>query len=471
MRQMEQSLPDPALAPGEHRCPGPGYRDLVRRDRTGVPAELLEESYTFLGDEPVPLSRYTSAEFAALEYERVWSRTWQWVCRLEHIPEPGDFQVYDIGARSIIVVRQADSSIRAFDNFCQHRGTQLKPSGQQGTANRFTCPYHGWTWNTAGTLVALPCRWDFPHVRDDEVALPEVRVDTWGGFVFINLDPAAPPLHEYLGVLPRHFATWDLADRYVEVHVRKRLPANWKAATEAFLEAYHVFKTHSQALPATGDANAAYDVFAPHVSRFMHTTGTQSPHIAAERSEQEILDFLLGRRFAGRDDMPTVGPDETARDVYARIIQASLGERYGNDFSHLTVAETIDSIEYFAFPNTFFFRGLQFPMVYRFLPSAHSVDECTFELLFLRHPPADGPLPPPAQPVDIGIADSYASVPGMDPGLGFVYDQDTDNLAAQTRGFYGSARGAQQLGNYQEVRARHLHHTIDAYLAMGPIRR
>jgi hypothetical protein len=414
---MEQSLPDPSLAPGEHRCPGPGYRDLVRRDRTGVPTELLEESYTFLSDEPVPFSRYTSAEFAALEYERVWSRTWQWVCRLEHIPEPGDFQVYDIGARSIIVVRQADSSIRAFDNFCQHRGTQLKPSGQQGTANRFTCPYHGWTWNTAGTLVALPCRWDFPHVRDDEVALPEVRVDTWGGFVFINLDPAAPPLHEYLGVLPRHFATWDLADRYVEVHVRKRLPANWKAATEAF------------------------------------------------------LDFLLGRRFAGRDDMPTVGPDETARDVYARIIQASLGERYGNDFSHLTVAETIDSIEYFAFPNTFFFRGLQFPMVYRFLPSAHSVDECTFELLFLRHPPTDGPVPPPAQPVDIGIADSYASVPGMDPGLAFVYDQDTDNLAAQTRGFSGSARGAQQLGNYQEVRARHLHQTIDAYLAMGPIRR
>jgi hypothetical protein len=80
-------------------------------------------------------------------------------------------------------------------------------------------------------------------------------------------------------------------------------------------------------------------------------------------------------------------------------------------------------------------------------------------------------VPPPAEPVDIGIADSYASVPGMDPGLGFVYDQDTDNLAAQTRGFYGSARGAQQLGNYQEVRARHLHHTIDAYLAMGPIRR
>ena len=71
----------------------------------------------------------------------------------------------------------------------------------------------------------------------------------------------------------------------------------------------------------------------------------------------------------------------------------------------MAVAETIDSIEYFAFPNTFFFRGLQFPMVYRFLPSAHSVDECTFELLFLRHPPTDGPVPPPAEPVDIGIAD------------------------------------------------------------------
>jgi hypothetical protein len=237
---------------------------------------------------------------------------------------------------------------------------------------------------------------------------------------------------------------------------------------EAFLEAYHVYKTHSQALRATGDANAAYDVFGDHVSRFMHTTGTQSPHIAVQQSEQEILDFLVGRRFAGNGEMPVVRPGETARDVYARIVQQALGAKYGRDFSQLTVSETIDSIEYFAFPNGFFFPGLQIPMAYRFLPDPENPDECTFDLLFLRDPPDGGPVPPPAEPYDIGIDDSYLTVPGIDQGLAHVYDQDTGNLAAQTRGFKGSLRRSEVLGNYQEVRARHLHQTVDRYLAMPP---
>ncbi len=462
---MEPDTHDDALAPGVARCPGDGYRDIVRRDSTGAPPPLLESEYRFRGDDPIPFSRYTSHEFADAEFDKVWGHTWQWACREEHIPNVGDYHVYDIGRRSIIVVRQPDLTIRAFNNFCMHRGTQLKPCGDTGHANRFTCTFHGWAWSTAGELTSLPCRWDFPHVRDDDVALPEVRVDTWGGFVFVNFDADAPSLHDYLGVLPRHFEQWDLSQRYVELHIRKRLPANWKAALEAFLEAYHVFRTHSQALRVTGDANAAYDVFGEHVSRFMHTIGTQSPHVPAQQTEQELLDLLVGRRAAGDAQAPTVPEGQTARDVYARIVQSAMGAAYGRDFSHLTVSETIDSIEYFVFPNACFFPGLSIPMAYRFLPHPDSPDECTFDLLFLRYLPLDGPAPAPAMPVFIDIDDSYTSVPGIDPGLGHVYDQDTGNLAAQTRGFKGSLRTAQNLGNYQEIRARHLHQTIDDYIA------
>jgi phenylpropionate dioxygenase-like ring-hydroxylating dioxygenase large terminal subunit len=466
---MESTAADPALAPGEHRCPGPSYRDVVLRDGTGVPAPLLAAEYRFRGDEPIPFSRYTSREFADLEFERLWSRTWQWACRVEHIPNPGDYHVYDIGHRSVIVVRDPAGRIRAFNNFCLHRGTQLKPCGDQGNANRFTCPYHGWAWTTSGAIASIPCRWDFPHVRDEDVELPEIQVDTWGGFVFVNFDPDAPSLAEYLGVIPEHFARWDLSERYVEVHVRKRLPANWKAALEAFLEAYHVFKTHSQALRGTGDANAQYDVFGEHVSRFVHTSGSQSPHLPTQQTEQEILDFLIGRKFTA-SDIPRVPEGETARDVYSRFVQERLGRQYGRDFSHLAVSETIDSIEYFVFPNACFFPGLHKPMVYRFLPDPDDPDRCTFELLFLRYPPTDGPVPAPAVPYDIDVDESYTAAPGMDPGLGFVYDQDTDNMAAQTRGFKGSLRTAQVLGNYQEVRARHLHQTVDRYLSEPPPR-
>ena len=132
--------------------------------------------------------------------------------------------------------------------------------------------------------------------------LPQLRTGLWGGFVFVNFDdcdPAllAPSLEEYLGVIPEHFANWNLADRYVEVHVRKRLPANWKASAEAFLEAYHILETHSQSIYTAGDANAQYDVFGDNVSRFIHTIGTTSPHVpeAKRPTEQGILDMLMAR--------------------------------------------------------------------------------------------------------------------------------------------------------------------------------
>ena len=115
--------------------------------------------------------------------------------------------------------------------------------------------------------------------------MPEIQVYTWGGFVFVNFDPTAGPLRDYLGVLPDHFqGPWDLSKRYVELHIKKRLQCNWKAGMAAFLEAYHVYKTHPQGLRATGDANAQYDVFGEHISRFMHTSGTQSPHIANQQT-------------------------------------------------------------------------------------------------------------------------------------------------------------------------------------------
>ena len=463
---MEQSLPDPNVAFGDHRCPGPSYRDLVLRDETGVPAQMLESEYRYRGSEPIGYHRYTSKEFAELEFEKVFMRAWQWACREEHIPNEGDYHVYDVGQRSIILVRDPQGKIRAFNNFCLHRGTQLKPSGDQGNANRFTCPYHGWAWSTTGKIASLPCRWDFPHLSDDDLEMPEIQVDTWGGFVFVNFDPTAGPLRDDLGVLPEHFqGAWDLSKRYVELHIKKRLPCNWKAGMAAFLEAYHVYKTHPQGLRATGDANAQYDVFGEHISRFMHTSGTQSPHIANQQTEQEILDFLLGRKFSKGTETPKIPEGKTARDVYAQLSKVQLGEKYGADYSEFKVADTVDSIEYFVFPNGFFFPGARIPLTYRFLPNPDNPDECTFDLLFLRPHPADGNIPAPAKVCYLDFKDSYASAPGMDPGLGGVFDQDTDNLAAQTRGFKGSMRTAETLGNYQEIRTRHLHETIDKYMA------
>ena len=452
------------LAPGEARCPGPSVQDVIAQDHSGVPAPLREESYEFLGDEDIAYDRYTSRAFARAEAERLWPRVWQWACREEHLPAPGSYYVYDVGDLSAVVLRDREGRLRAFENFCRHRGTQLKPTASTGQTNNLRCPFHGWTWSLDGQLVTLPCRWDFPHVTDEAFSLPELAVDTWGGFVFVNFDPQAPPLRSYLGVLPRHFENWPLEQRYVEVHARKLLPANWKASAEAFLEAYHVLRTHPQAVRTTGDANAQYDVFGDHVSRMFQLSASPSPHVPAPPSEQEIVDILLARKNPGTRP-PEVADGSRARDVYAAFVQADTAERYGWDVSDLSVSETIDTIQYFVFPNGFFFPGPQKSMVYRFRPNGDDVDTCIFDLLFLRATAFGEPAPPPAEPFDLGIDDSYTTVPNMVESLGRVFDQDTDNLAAQTRGFKGSSKRGQTLGNYQEIRTRHFHAVLDRYLA------
>lgn len=460
---MDDQQHEPTM-PGAAREVGPSLYDQLRADPTPPPAALLEESYEFLGDADIAFSVYTSPEVTRAEDDLLWPSTWQWACHVDHIPEPGDYSVYDVGRHSALIVRSESGEIHAFHNSCMHRGTQLKPPGSCGFSNTLRCPFHGWEWNLDGGLRDVPCPWDFPHVGPDTHGLVRLAVGVWEGFVFVNFDPDAPPLHEYLGVMTDHWADWGLGDRYIETHVRKRLPCNWKTAVEAFLEAYHVRETH-----ATGrlgdEVTAAYDVFPPNVSRFIHTIGLDSPLRSSPRSEQQILAGLLGRRSA--DDV-VVPEGQRARDVFARMVQESMGATSGRDFSAVSQSMTIDSIQYFVFPNGFFFPALQLPMVYRFRPDPDSPDHSYFDLLMMRPRPLDGTAPPPPQVLELGVDDSYTLAQGLG-ALGRVYDQDTANLAAQTRGFRASGKPGQTLGNYQEVRTRHFQQRIRDHIGAADL--
>jgi phenylpropionate dioxygenase-like ring-hydroxylating dioxygenase large terminal subunit len=454
------------LAPGEAREIGPTVYDQLRQDPTAPPAALLAESYEFLGDQDIPYSVYTSVEYEQAECDQMWPKVWQWACHVDHIPEAGDYYVYDVGPHSALIVRGDDGQIRAFYNACMHRGTQLKPAGTCGFSRSLRCPFHGWNWSLEGTIVEIPGRWDFPHVTDESHRLPEMSVDTWAGFVFVNFDPHAAPLQDWLGVMPDHWADWGLEDRYIDTHVRKRLPCNWKAAAEAFLEAYHVRETHSTG--KLGDeVTAGYDVFGDNVSRFIHTTVMNSPLRNPPRTEAELLARQSRRRGTDSAELPE---GARARDVYADMIRTTMSERYGHDYSQLSESMTLDSIEYFLFPNAFFFPGLQLPMVYRFRPDPDSVDHSYFDLLMMRPRPADGKAPDPPAVIELDVDDSYSIAEGLG-GLGRVYDEDTSNMAAQTRGFRASYKRGQTLGNYQEVRARHLQQRVRDYVGQYPAAR
>lgn len=458
-----------SLVSGEARCPGLSYQALIAPDARPAPNILRSENYAFLGDADIPVDRYVTQERFDAEMEKVWPKTWQWACREEHIPETGDYYIYEIGPYSVIVVRQRDGGIKSFINSCLHRGTKFRTGEGVGHGQQLRCPYHGWTWDIAGTLKAVPCAWDFPHVDMAKHSLPEVATARWGGFVFVNLDPSPEPFESYAAPLIEHFLNWDLGNRYVSLHMAKELHCNWKTAMEAFMEAYHVLETHPQLLSATGDANVQYDCYGDHVSRFVSAGGTQSPHLETVFSEQELVDRMLVGDRSMLEDPLKVGEGETARSVMARVLRAAFEKQYRTNLSRYSDAEIVDTIEYFLFPNMILFPGFSLPMVYRFRPIDGRPDRTLFELLFLRPVPEDGERPEPANVVPVREEESYTIVPGMDAGMGAVYDQDTANLRAQQEGLLAALKAgrktAQTLGNYQEVRIRHFNQTLDRYLA------
>ena len=187
---------DLSLAKGDARCPGPSAADIIARDEAvapATPAALKDSRYEFLGDTDLAFSRYTQQAFFDAEIEALWPRTWQWACREEHIPNPGDYYVYDVGPYSVFVTRTTAGEIKAFANSCPHRGMAFFDPGTSGRGKQFfRCPFHGMSWELDGRLREIPCRWDFPHIDDAEFGLSEVRSDSWGAGSSLSISIPQP---------------------------------------------------------------------------------------------------------------------------------------------------------------------------------------------------------------------------------------------------------------------------------------
>jgi phenylpropionate dioxygenase-like ring-hydroxylating dioxygenase large terminal subunit len=453
----------PARGPTQYRG-GPSTQDILHRDGRPVSALMEIESPRFLGDEDIAFSRYTSQDFFDREMERMWTRTWQWACREEQIPERGDYYVYEVGRHSVLIVRDHDNSIKAYVNSCLHRGTKFRMGGTDGSMDEIRCPFHGWTWTLGGELKRVPSAWDAPHVTACKFALPKVKVGAWGGFIFINMDENAESLEAYLAPMPEHLAHFKMEDRYIELHIEKELHANWKVAQEAFLEGYHVQETHPQLLFGSYDEAMQNDVFSAYVSRYVAAIGVASPHFGAPLTEQEQIDkMVVGDRSRLKDEL-TLRDGETARVVMARVLRKLLGEVYKVDLSAFTDGDITDQTQYSVFPNMLFQPQHSIPIAYRFRPIGNSPDRSLLELFMLRPRPDNGPRPEPSKLVRLAEGDSFTTVPGLDPLIGYTFDQDVGNVRAQQEGCRAARKTGETLLNYQEVRIRLLHQTLETYL-------
>ncbi len=434
------------------------YQELLDTDSHEVPDVLRWFSPMPPSEADVPVDRYTSAEFHRLEVDKVWTKVWQMACREEDIPEIGDHLSYDIVGRSILVVRTELGDIKAYHNVCPHRGRRLKESPGRDTELR--CAFHGFAWELNGCLKQVPCQWDFPRLEPDEWSLPEVKVGTWGGFVFINMDPDCDTLESHLGDLSRHFDRWPLEDRYKEAHVAKVMDCNWKVAQEAFMEAFHVVATHPQLLPSLGDAISQYDVFG-NFSRAITPNGVPSPHVTWVPTQQDIFDAMSDRNL---DEPPKqIVPDgETARHLGAEAARESLRPALGDRVDELCDGELTESIYYTVFPN-FHPWGAYNRIVYRFRPYGNDHRRSIMECMFLS--PFPGDERPPAAPIH-WLADdedwTVATELGM---LGRVFNQDVYNVPQVQLGLEAMVRPGVMFADYQETKPRHFHALLGEWVA------
>ena len=409
----------------------------------------------------VPADRYRSQAWHELEARRLWPRVWQIACTLDCVRAPGDFYEYRVGTLSILVVRGDDGELRAFQNVCRHRGSSLLHGTGSGLAE-IRCPYHHWRYDLRGRLRAAADdgQGSAPSAR---IGLLPVQVGSWGGFVFVNADPEAEPLAEFLEPLPAELAWVRMEEYTCRWAFTLPVACNWKTLVDAFIETYHLHAVHPQMLAIADDLHTPITLWERH-SKFEQPYGVSSPRLRGRATAQEVwqefvrnLGHRLGIPFAAGGDPgppPRVPAGRTMRDVLIERIRAHL-RSLGDPYPDLPDERVIDDSHYHLFPNSVLnvFAGW-FGLI-RARPGPRP-DECLLDMWnFDWLPEGDPQRHCRPEPVALAADGSAA--------LGDVMRQDIENLPLVQQGLAQPGLRALQLVA-AESRIGRMHQVLDRIL-------
>jgi len=214
--------------------------------------------------ETLPGHCYTSDLFFQRERQQIFAGAWHFVGREDEIPNPGDFLVVDTVVGSALVCRDPRGALAAFANACRHRGTRLKD--RSGNCRTIVCPYHGWVYETDGNLRAAPAMEAVSNFDIRAFGLKRFRLESFGGFLFINHNEDAQSLASWLGDMPETFSGHRLNELRCVKRFDFEVRANWKFLIGNALEAYHTGTVHkttlghqeSEAVASTGNWDALF---------------------------------------------------------------------------------------------------------------------------------------------------------------------------------------------------------------------
>ena len=193
----------------------------------------------------LPRRTYHDAGIFDWERREILRRDWVLVAREEDAPDPGTYLLVEVDGEDLVVVRNREGQLHAFHNVCRHRGAAVVEDAC-GKIVRFQCPYHAWIYDLDGALVRAKHTDDLDDFDYATYSLASVRLDTWQGFVFVNLAPQGPTLHEQLGDLVDHLERFDFGRLRSAKRIEYTVNANWKFIAENYSECYHCPGVHPQ---------------------------------------------------------------------------------------------------------------------------------------------------------------------------------------------------------------------------------
>ncbi len=387
------------------------YRELTDED--------LGEPLTY------PVDAFISRDYAEKEKELLWPKVWNMAARLEDIPNVGDFITYNIADDSIVIVRigEGDKDLRAYHNVCPHRGRQLVNTPDDvncvtGTKKNFVCGFHGWTYDIEdgrNTYILDKDDWKGALDKKERTCLSTVKVDTWCGWIYINMDPDCEPLLDFLGEVDRILSPYQFEKMRYKWRQWAIYPCNWKTAIEAFMEPYHVSGTHSQLLKY-GQFYAYSKPYGLHgVSGFDERDASQKtaqssgvaraglgdPRISTyelAKENYETVNYaastetLINAASRLKDELPEGTPVQEVMSHWMKSAKADDAKR-GVIWPEITPEQQSEAgLAWSLFPNQTILQGITFALCYRTRPYKDDPNYCIFESYALeRFPEGEEP--------------------------------------------------------------------------------
>ena len=421
--------------------------------------------------------RYTSREFAELEFEHMWTKVWLLLGRESEMQEPGDWQREDVGPESILMVRQDDKTIKAFYNICQHRGNQLL-QGEKGHVKRLVCKYHGWAFATDGALLFAQDAKNFSQGNPCEnVRLKEIRCETFAGFIWVNMDPECTGLKKFLGPI------WDDWSKY-DLHTWKRymaltttLPCNWKVVMDNFNESYHVPTVHRpRGTPEersrmhsgvdTRVENTRFDLSDEGHNRMIMPGGYAGVSLNEDGSIGEPLNTIMHEW--GLSPASFVGRGDETRAALQKVKREKGPEKNYKHYAKLTDEQFTDAFHYTLFPNfavSLWSDGFHF---LRARPHPTDPEQCIFDNWWYASQPEGetAPIRTTAGIVERDAEIEHEVFKSGDKSMGRTIDQDIEIFSLQQAGFRSRGYEGAYLAD-QESRVSRYHDLVDEHIENG----